>query len=181
MTTSHDSERCLPRPGHSRGTETGFVEGERKLVRVPDGAPSAIIVEVRKDIVTWSPHVGQPGCPTAQRLPAVARMWTCPAFMESDITPVGGAPQRRTLPRIIAQAEGRFELVQELEELVTMPGLVPRLDSNPGLRWKRFEGCAQRVEVDPQTWRQLQQDRSQLRAQAARSLHEPPDSCSSAP
>lgn len=86
-------ERRLASSWNSSGDQAALVESQGEAVRIPNRAPSMIIVEVHEDVVVRAPHVCQPASPPAQCCPAITGMGARSALMEPEIAPVGSALQ----------------------------------------------------------------------------------------
>src|SRR5215212_3657205 len=137
-----------------------------------------IVIEVDEAVLPGRPELGKPARPGGQRDVTVGRPWPGATLMEAEIRPVRRPPDRAEDAAPIGQAQSGAVILEQRPDVVREPALVAELDSDPELRREPLEGAGQALAVGLELRRQLDQDRAELRSQAADPRHEALDGLS---
>ena len=95
-----------------------------------------------------------------------------PPAVEAQVRPVGRGPRRHQRAATIGQAERDTPFGQERSERIRVPRWMAGLDGDTDRARKRLERPREPVDVGWHVGGQLEQDRSQVRSELARPLHE---------
>ena len=146
---------------------------ERKAVGVADGTAAAVIIEVDVHIFAGVPKVSETPGPIGEGCPAVRWSRIRSALMKPHICPICCAPERGLSLWGVAKTERRSVLLQNVRNLVGVPGFVARLERHSDTRRKGLEGGRQAGRVPAEVRGKLQQNRSHLVTQSTRATEQP--------
>src|SRR5579875_86019 len=136
---------------------------------------SPVVVEEHEHVGILGPQIHDALCPLVERAPLVAGDRDSLTFVEAEITPLSGPPERRARPAQIRQAQRRVITLEDRANRPLEPGRVPRLERHAHRRGERAQHGLETLCRDRQRRRQLHQDRTELAPQVLRSLQQPMD------
>src|SRR6266550_1272969 len=119
-----------PHRWHAAGPEANPLD----LVGEPGGVPwraaAPVVVEVDEALLVGRPAIGEAVRPGLERRPTVRRPRDRPTLVESQVCPVGRAPQRRPDTSPVGQAYCRTMIDQDSPDLVDEPARMAKLDGD---------------------------------------------------
>ena len=164
--------------GDSRQARNGDAAPMQNLgedARVAEGTAASVVVEVHEGGGFSAPGRFEPRRPCRQLVRFVARP-RCPATgVEPHIGPVGGPPDRGDRAAAVGEAQRHAAVGERSAKVVGEPRGMTRFDHEPESRGERVQRLFERLQVDLEIGRQLDQDRAQVRSELGRPLDEQPD------
>ena len=133
---------------------------------------SRVVVEVHPTAHVGAVGVRDARAPRLERALPVGRGSARPAFVHAQVHPIRGLDERTVSATTVPPDERGTVAREHLVDVVVVPTRIAHLNRDVHPRPERLQRRVETLRLALEAWRELQQDRTQLRAEQPRTFHQ---------